>query len=95
MLTDRRAIVAEVTEGKGRRVMGKTIHTVSSASGVILKASRSKENCEAFISGRLGNIHFLMEPVTTAEGDPATLYKQAEQDGPYGTVYVLTTVRLT
>lgn len=77
--------------------MGKTIHVVSGASGVILKASESRELCEAYILGCMNGAHHYLEPVTTPNGDPATLYKSPgnPDNGALQTIFALTTLRLS
>ena len=77
--------------------MGKTIHVVSDAAGVILKASKDKGTCEAYIDGCLSSSHRQLEPVTTPSGDPATLYKlrATEDEHEWRTAYALTTLRLS
>jgi len=80
--------------------MSKTVHVVSNAAGVILKASEDKAVCDAFISGRLLDATHILEPWQTPSGDPATLYKVPNEDAnpnaePFRLAYVLTTLRLT
>lgn len=77
--------------------MGKTIHVVNNAAGVILKASKDRAVCEAYIAGRMGSAGHIMEHVTTPENDPAVLYKVADASEPpqYLPTYALTTLRLT
>lgn len=79
--------------------MGKTIYTVSNAAGVILKASKRWENCNAYIKGCLGDTHYIEEPSYTPSGDGATLFKvpsdNADERPEYKTAYALTTLRLT
>jgi hypothetical protein len=77
--------------------MGKTIHVVSDAAGVILKASRDREACEAFIDGSLNGAHHYREHVTTPNHDPATLYRVPgnPDNGALQTLFALTTLRLS
>lgn len=81
--------------------MGKSIHVVSNASGVILKASKDKAACEAYLAGCLGGARHILETVTTPSGDPATLFqvadvKEAETGSEaWHTAYAITTLRLT